>query len=92
MAKKSAVKTTRKKAKSASGNTRQPKSSKGRNAASSKEQPAVLSKSEKVTPLTHEQIAERAEAIWQASGCLPGRDERNWCEAEAQLKAELAIA
>lgn len=39
--------------------------------------------------LTHEQIAERARALWLASGCLPGRDEQNWLEAEAQLKAEL---
>ena len=92
MAKKSTVKTTGQKAGSASGNTRRPKSSKDRNPASSKQQIAVLSKSEQVTPLTREQIAERAEAIWQASGCLPGRDERNWCEAEDQLKAELAIA
>ena len=89
MAKKSTVKTTGQKARSASGNTHRPKSSKGRNP---KQQPAVLSKSEQVTPLTQEQIAERAEAIWQASGYLPGRDEQNWCEAEAQLKAELAIA
>jgi hypothetical protein len=41
------------------------------------------------TRLTHEQIAERAKALWLASGCLPGRDEQNWLEAEAQLKAEL---
>ncbi len=39
--------------------------------------------------LTHEQVAERAEALWLASGCLPGRDEQNWLEAEAQLQAEL---
>jgi hypothetical protein len=38
--------------------------------------------------LTHEQIAERAKALWLAGGCLPGRDEQNWLEAEAQLKAE----
>lgn len=39
--------------------------------------------------LSHEQIAERAKAIWLASGCIPGRDEQNWHEAEAQLRAEL---
>ncbi len=39
--------------------------------------------------LTHEQIAERAKSLWLASGCLPGRDQQNWLEAEAQLKAEL---
>jgi hypothetical protein len=39
--------------------------------------------------LTHERVAERARALWLASGCAPGQDERNWCEAEAQLRAEL---
>ena len=43
-------------------------------------------------PLTHEQIAERAKTLWLASGCRPGRDEQNWLEAEAQLKAELKSA
>ena len=46
-----------------------------------KSRPAVM--------LTHEQIAQRAEHIWRQSGCLPGRDEQNWQEAEAQLRAEL---
>ncbi len=41
------------------------------------------------TRLTHEQIAERAKSLWLASGCLPGRDQQNWLEAEAQLQAEL---
>ena len=39
--------------------------------------------------LPHERIAERARALWLASGCRPGRDEENWYEAEAQLKAEV---
>jgi len=39
--------------------------------------------------LTREQIEERARALWLESGCLPGRDDANWHEAEAQLKAEL---
>lgn len=42
-----------------------------------------------VVVLPHEHIAERAKAIWLASGCVPGRDEQNWHEAEAQLRAEL---
>jgi hypothetical protein len=48
-----------------------------------------LNQSEKV--LTHEQIAERALQIWQQNGCRPGEDQRNWAEAEKQLKAELNI-
>lgn len=41
--------------------------------------------SRRVIALTHEQIEERARALWLKSGCLPGRDEANWHEAEAQL-------
>lgn len=43
------------------------------------------------TVLTHERIAERAWVIWQNRGCSPGEDERNWLEAESQLRAELDI-
>lgn len=43
------------------------------------------------TVLTDEQIAERAKAIWQDRGCVPGLDEQNWHEAEAQLKRELEV-
>lgn len=39
--------------------------------------------------LTHEQIGERAKLIWEQRGCPPGEDERNWYEAETQLKREL---
>jgi hypothetical protein len=45
--------------------------------------------SRRMTSLTQERIAERAKALWLASGCVPGRDEQNWREAEAQLRAEL---
>jgi hypothetical protein len=41
--------------------------------------------------LTHKQIEERAKAIWRQKGCPAGQDERNWYEAEAQLKRELGI-
>lgn len=47
--------------------------------------------SESATALTQERIAERARVLWQSRGCRPGEDERNWSEAEAQLKAELGI-
>ena len=58
-----------------------------------KARPATLISPGRASPastrLTHEQIAERARSLWLASGCLPGRDEQNWLQAEAQLKAEL---
>ena len=41
--------------------------------------------------LTRDRIAERAQAIWLKRGCPRNRDEENWREAEAQLKAELGV-
>jgi hypothetical protein len=39
---------------------------------------------------THEQISARAKAIWEAKGCPAGRDEENWRQAEAELKAAIS--
>jgi hypothetical protein len=36
---------------------------------------------------THEEIAKRAQAIFEESGRIPGRDEQNWLQAESQLIA-----
>jgi hypothetical protein len=41
--------------------------------------------------LTHEQISERAKAIWQQRGCPADKDMDNWLEAEKELKSEYAI-
>ena len=41
--------------------------------------------------LTHDLIAERARTIWLEHGGSVNRDEENWREAEAQLKAEMGI-
>jgi hypothetical protein len=41
--------------------------------------------------LTHDLIAERARTIWLKRGRSVNRDEENWREAEAQLKAEMGI-
>ena len=54
-------------------------------------QSAELRRPGKAVALTHEQIAERAKALWQQHGCPAGEDEKNWYEAEAQLKHELGI-
>ncbi len=37
--------------------------------------------------LDHEQVMERARAIWIQHGRLEGRDKADWYEAEAQLRA-----
>jgi hypothetical protein len=39
--------------------------------------------------LTHDQIADRARAIWEQRGRPYGEDERIWHEAEDQLKREI---
>ena len=41
--------------------------------------------------LTHDQIAERARRIWEQRGRPDGEDDRNWREAERQLKREMGI-
>ena len=41
--------------------------------------------------LTHDLIAERARTIWLERGRSVNRDEENWREAEAQLRAEMGI-
>jgi hypothetical protein len=35
---------------------------------------------------THEEIASRAYAIWQAQGSPPARDFENWVQAECELR------
>ncbi|MGE5295859.1 MAG: DUF2934 domain-containing protein [Solirubrobacterales bacterium] len=39
--------------------------------------------------ISHEQIAERARQIWEQHGRPQGEDEKNWREAERQLKSEM---
>jgi hypothetical protein len=57
-------------------------------------EPKVSSKTKSARPATsptHEQIAQRAQAIWHRRGRPAGQDEQNWHEAEAELRAELGI-
>jgi hypothetical protein len=54
-------------------------------------QAAAPKRTERKPAPTHEQIAERAKAIWQQRGSPVGQDERIWYEAEAQLKDESGI-
>ena len=55
------------------------------------EMPGGTFKARSSSAPTHEQIAVRARFIWQAKGCKPGQDEKNWLEAEAQLKREQGL-
>ena len=41
-----------------------------------------------IPAVSHEQITERAKAIWIQRGRVAGQDQANWYEAEAQLRAE----
>jgi len=56
-----------------------------------KQSNATAKPSGQAVTLNYDQVSERARAIWLKSGCVPGRDDANWREAEAQLKAELGI-
>jgi hypothetical protein len=38
---------------------------------------------------THAQIAQRAREIWERHGRPQGQDEKNWREAEGELKREM---
>jgi hypothetical protein len=42
--------------------------------------------------LTFEQIAERAKILWKERGCPSGQDDKNWYDAEKQLKKELGVS
>jgi hypothetical protein len=37
---------------------------------------------------THDEIARRAYALFEQSGCIPGHDMEHWLQAEAQLLAD----
>lgn len=45
---------------------------------------AVTPQESRLQP-TQGQIAARAHALYEASGCLPGRDLENWFQAETEL-------
>jgi hypothetical protein len=55
------------------------------------DRPSETVKSKKPVPPTHKQIEDRAREIWRKKGCPIGQDEKNWLEAEAQLKKEMGI-
>ena len=52
---------------------------------------ASVGKTSSCACLTHQQIEQRAREIWRQKGCPSGQDEKNWHEAEIQLKRELGI-
>jgi hypothetical protein len=65
----------------------------GVNSEKTKQDPSILRlrPALQAVVLTHDLIAERARAIWLEHGCSLDRDEENWREAEAQLRAELGV-
>ncbi len=44
----------------------------------------------KSVALTHTQIAERARQIWERRGRPQGQDEKNWRDAEEELRREMS--
>lgn len=43
----------------------------------------------KTNPVSHDDIARRARALWQSRHCPSGCDDAIWLEAEAELRAAL---
>ena len=70
---------------SSEGSKWSPPSAAGSTAAKSSSLQATMAPA---SPPTHQEIAERAKAVWKAHGCAAGRDRENWLEAEAQLRKE----
>ena len=91
MAKETTSKTSNNKVRSDRRRTGQVNTSKAGSHNTSKPSASSSTCSVQTTMLTHEQVAERAKAIWQDRGCVPGFDEQNWYEAETQLKTELEV-
>jgi hypothetical protein len=52
---------------------------------------AKAPQADKAVKITREQIGLRAHEIWVKNGCQHGQDEKNWLEAERQLKAEAGL-
>ncbi|MDR3403946.1 MAG: DUF2934 domain-containing protein [Chthoniobacter sp.] len=46
--------------------------------------------SEHPSPLSHDQIATRAQELWEAEGQPEGKAEDHWSQAESELSARLA--
>jgi len=59
-------------------------------AAAVAEKPSATQRKAPAEP-TYEQIAERAKHLWYERGCSPGQDDKNWYDAENQLKQELGV-
>ena len=52
---------------------------------------SAATKNKKNTVITFDQIAMRAKNLWEERGCQTNQDEKNWYDAENQLKEELGI-
>jgi hypothetical protein len=62
----------------------------GRGAKVEKLRPEEMAQSKAATGLTHAQIAQRAREIWERNGRADGQDEKNWRQAEEELKREMS--
>ena len=88
--KKGVTQTSNGKARSSTVEALRPNSGNTEKRGTSKQDPCGLDTP--VAPLiatrSHEQITERAKAIWAQHGRVAGQDQANWYEAEAQLRTE----
>lgn len=51
--------------------------------------PEEMPQSKSAAGPTHAQVAQRAREIWERNGRADGQDEKNWRQAEEELKREM---
>ena len=66
------------------------KPSRGEMAVAEREERPEIGEASTMT-LTHDQIADRARAIWERRGRPQGEDEKIWYTAEEELRREMGI-
>jgi len=78
-------------AKKAAGKTTETGAKRGRSAKVEKLRPEATAPVGAHAGPTHAQIAQRAREIWERNGRRSGEDEKNWREAEAELRKEMSL-
>ncbi len=90
MARKSAEKGMESGAKRGRGGKKAEEPARGEVAVAEREERPAMGEASTMT-LTHDQIANRARAIWERRGRPQGQDDKIWHAAEDELKQEMGI-
>jgi hypothetical protein len=75
--------------KAADKTTTETETKRARGAKAEKLRPEEMQQSKAAAGPTHAQIAQRAREIWERNGRADGQDEKNWRQAEEEIKREM---